>query len=200
MIFFADVSSSSCSHYHPPVTGAGTAAATDSCGVGSLSCGAAGAMQSAGGVDGVDYTSTTAAAGPGVAATPGGGGPGDPMMGSNPGDPGVPNMQPKPPGQSMMDKKPVRRIGAKPPPDRAPRSIYCFSIKNPFRKKCLQFVEWKPFEFLILLTILGNCVALAVYTPFPSEDTNEMNLILVSTITYLKMIISPSQPLIIKAG
>ena len=81
---------------------------------------------------------------------------------------------------SMMDKKPVRRIGAKPPPDRAPRSIYCFSVKNPFRKKCIQFVEWKPFEFLILFTILGNCVALAVYTPFPSEDTNEMNLILVS--------------------
>ena len=84
---------------------------------------------------------------------------------------------------SMMDKKPVRRIGAKPPPDRAPRSIFCFSVKNPFRKKCIQFVEWKPFEFLILFTILGNCVALAVYTPFPSEDTNEMNLILVSTIT-----------------
>jgi hypothetical protein len=83
---------------------------------------------------------------------------------------------------SMMDKKPVRRIGAKPPPDRALRSIYCFSVKNPFRKKCIQFVEWKPFEFLILFTILGNCVALAVYTPFPSEDTNEMNLILVSNL------------------
>lgn len=81
--------------------------------------------------------------------------------------------------ESMMDKKPVRRIGAKPPPDRAPRAIYCFSLKNPIRKKCLQIVEWKPFEFLILITILGNCVALAVYTPFPAEDTNEMNLILV---------------------
>ena len=81
---------------------------------------------------------------------------------------------------SMMDKKPVRRIGAKPPPDRAPRSIYCFSVKNIFRKKCIQFVEWKPFEFLILFTILGNCVALAVYSPFPAEDTNQVNLILVS--------------------
>ncbi len=78
------------------------------------------------------------------------------------------------------EKKPQRRVGAKPPPDRAPRSIYCFSVKNPLRKKCIEFVEWKPFEFLILFTILGNCVALAVYTPFPAEDTNEMNLILVS--------------------
>ena len=83
---------------------------------------------------------------------------------------------------SMMDKKPVRRIGAKPPPDRAPRAIYCFSLKNPIRKKFLEIVEWKPFEFLILLTIMGNCVALAVYTPFPANDTNEMNLILVSYI------------------
>ena len=41
-------------------------------------------------------------------------------------------------------------------------------------------MEWKPFEFLILFTIIGNCVALAVYTHFPAEDTNEMNLILVS--------------------
>ena len=82
--------------------------------------------------------------------------------------------------QSMMDKKPVRRIGAKPPPDRAPRAIYCFSLKNPIRKKFLEIVEWKPFEFLILLSIMANCVALAVYTPFPAEDTNEMNLLLVS--------------------
>jgi len=78
------------------------------------------------------------------------------------------------------ERKTQRRAGAKPPPDRAPRSIYCFSLKNPLRKRCLEFVEWKPFEFLILFTILGNCVALAVYTPFPNEDTNETNLILVS--------------------
>lgn len=86
---------------------------------------------------------------------------------------------PPAPGQGLMDKKPVRRIGAKPPPDRAPRAIFCFGLKNPIRKKFLEVVEWKPFEFLILITIMGNCVALAVYTPFPAEDTNEMNLILV---------------------
>ena len=37
---------------------------------------------------------------------------------------------PPAPGQGLMDKKPVRRIGAKPPPDRAPRSIFCFGLKN----------------------------------------------------------------------
>ena len=108
------------------------------------------------------------------APTGGGAGPGG---GAAPPPAQAPPAEEKP---SMMDKKPVRRIGAKPPPDRAPRAIYCFSLKNPIRKKFLDIVEWKPFEFLILLTIMGNCVALAVYTPFPANDTNEMNLILVS--------------------
>lgn len=98
--------------------------------------------------------------------------------------PGQPMQPPPPQTASLMDKKPVRRAGAKPPPDRAPRSIFCFSLKNPIRKQCLQIVEWKPFEFLILLTIMGNCVALAVYTPFPAEDTNETNLILVRIIEF----------------
>ena len=41
-------------------------------------------------------------------------------------------------GQQKPPAKQVRRIGAKPPPDRAPRSIYCFTLKNPLRKLCLQ--------------------------------------------------------------
>lgn len=37
-----------------------------------------------------------------------------------------------------------------------------------------------PFEWLILCTIFANCVALAVYTPFPSSDSNLTNAYLVS--------------------
>lgn len=36
----------------------------------------------------------------------------------------------------------------------------------------------RPFEYLILLTIFANCVALAVYTPFPNGDSNTTNIIL----------------------
>ncbi|CAC5406311.1 CACNA1D [Mytilus coruscus] len=32
-----------------------------------------------------------------------------------------------------------------------------------------------PFEFLILLTIFANCVALAIYTPYPEGDSNAVN-------------------------
>ena len=77
-------------------------------------------------------------------------------------------------------KKPARRMGAKPPPDRAQKAMGCLSLKNPLRKHCIAFVEWKPFDFFILFTIMGNCVCLAVYTPFPGQDSNETNAILVS--------------------
>ena len=39
---------------------------------------------------------------------------------------------------AAAEKKTIRRVGAKPPPDRAPRSIYCFSVKNPFRKRIIE--------------------------------------------------------------
>ena len=39
----------------------------------------------------------------------------------------------------------------------------------------------RPFEYLILVTIFANCVALAVYTPYPKGDSNNMNAALVST-------------------
>ncbi len=38
-----------------------------------------------------------------------------------------------------------------------------------------------PFEWLILVTIFANCVALAIYTPFPAGDSNHINNTLVST-------------------
>lgn len=40
---------------------------------------------------------------------------------------------------------------------------------------------FRPFEFLILLTIFANCVALAVYTPYPGSDSNVTNQTLVSS-------------------
>ncbi|XP_011637593.1 voltage-dependent calcium channel type D subunit alpha-1 [Pogonomyrmex barbatus] len=40
---------------------------------------------------------------------------------------------------------------------------------------CISVVEWKPFEWLILMTIFANCVALAVYTPYPAGDSNLTN-------------------------
>ncbi|CAH0562347.1 unnamed protein product [Brassicogethes aeneus] len=84
-------------------------------------------------------------------------------------------------------KRPVRR-GAKPPPDRPQRALFCLYLKNPVRKLCIEVVEWKPFEWLILFTIFANCVALAVYTPFPYSDSNTTNAYL-EKIEYIFLVI-----------
>lgn len=39
----------------------------------------------------------------------------------------------------------------------------------------------RPFEIIILMTIFANCVALAVYIPFPEDDSNATNSNLVSS-------------------
>ncbi len=41
--------------------------------------------------------------------------------------------------------------------------------------------SFTPFEWLILITIFANCVALAIATPFPQNDSNTINLTLVSS-------------------
>lgn len=84
-------------------------------------------------------------------------------------------------------KRPVRR-GGKPQPDRPQRALFCLTLKNPLRKLCIDIVEWKPFEYLILLTIFANCVALAVFTPFPYGDSNQTNAYL-EKIEYIFLVI-----------
>lgn len=101
-----------------------------------------------------------------------------------PGSAAGPNAAPAAPA---APKRPVRR-GGKPQPDRPQRALFCLTLKNPLRKLCIDIVEWKPFEYLILLTIFANCVALAVYTPFPCGDSNQTNLYL-EKIEYIFLVI-----------
>lgn len=58
---------------------------------------------------------------------------------------------------------------------RPPRTLYCFLLKNPIRKFCIQVAEYKAFECLVLVTIFANCIALAIYVPYPKSDSNDMN-------------------------
>ncbi|CAH1153243.1 unnamed protein product [Phaedon cochleariae] len=95
--------------------------------------------------------------------------------------------RPSPAAAAAAAKRPARRAG-KAPPDRPQRALFCLHLKNPLRKMCIDVVEWKPFEWLILLTIFANCVALAVFTPFPSSDSNTTNTYL-ETIEYIFLVI-----------
>ncbi|XP_074055285.1 voltage-dependent L-type calcium channel subunit alpha-1D isoform X6 [Macrotis lagotis] len=81
---------------------------------------------------------------------------------------------------------------------RPARALFCFSLNNPIRRACISIVEWKPFDIFILLAIFANCVALAVYIPFPEDDSNSTNhnlekveyafLIIFTVETFLKII------------
>ncbi|KAF4072330.1 hypothetical protein AMELA_G00261950 [Ameiurus melas] len=81
--------------------------------------------------------------------------------------------------------KKLQATGGNPRPA---RSLFFFTLKNPFRKTCINIVEWKPFEIIILLTIFANCVALAVFLPMPEDDTNATNSTLES-LEYIFLII-----------
>ncbi|XP_039761225.1 muscle calcium channel subunit alpha-1-like isoform X7 [Pararge aegeria] len=87
----------------------------------------------------------------------------------------------------VAPRKPARR-GAKVQQERPKRALFCLTLKNPLRKLCIDIVEWKPFEWMILTTIFANCVALAVYTPFPASDSNYTNWVL-EKIEYIFLVI-----------
>ncbi|EPQ10214.1 Voltage-dependent L-type calcium channel subunit alpha-1D [Myotis brandtii] len=65
---------------------------------------------------------------------------------------------------------------------RPARALFCLSLNNPIRRACISIVEWKPFDIFILLAIFANCVALAIYIPFPEDDSNSTNHNLVSVL------------------
>uniref|UniRef100_A0A8D0AAM8 Voltage-dependent L-type calcium channel subunit alpha n=1 Tax=Sander lucioperca TaxID=283035 RepID=A0A8D0AAM8_SANLU len=58
---------------------------------------------------------------------------------------------------------------------RPPRALFCLKLNNPIRRACISLVEWKPFDIFILIAIFANCMALAVYVPFPADDSNSTN-------------------------
>ncbi|XP_047516358.1 muscle calcium channel subunit alpha-1 isoform X6 [Pieris napi] len=87
----------------------------------------------------------------------------------------------------VAPRKPARR-GLKVQPERPKRALFCLTLKNPLRKLCIDIVEWKPFEWMILTTIFANCIALAVYTPYPASDSNYTNWVL-EKIEYIFLVI-----------
>ncbi|XP_078270774.1 voltage-dependent L-type calcium channel subunit alpha-1D-like isoform X8 [Rhinoraja longicauda] len=72
--------------------------------------------------------------------------------------------------------------------NRAARALFCLNLNNPIRRACISIVEWKPFDIFILIAIFANCVALAVYIPFPEDDSNSTNHDL-ETVEYAFLII-----------
>uniref|UniRef100_A0A915B5U1 Voltage-dependent L-type calcium channel subunit alpha n=1 Tax=Parascaris univalens TaxID=6257 RepID=A0A915B5U1_PARUN len=85
----------------------------------------------------------------------------------------------------QQQRKPLRQANVV---ERSERSLLCLTLSNPLRKACISIVEWRPFEWLILFMICANCIALAVYQPYPAQDSDTKNTIL-EQIEYLFIIV-----------
>uniref|UniRef100_A0A3Q4G1B9 Voltage-dependent L-type calcium channel subunit alpha n=1 Tax=Neolamprologus brichardi TaxID=32507 RepID=A0A3Q4G1B9_NEOBR len=117
------------------------------------------------------------------------------------GDPEKPNISSRPPVCTTSAPAPVGSLAQKKRQQyakskkqggstsgRPPRALFCLTLNNPIRRACISLVEWKPFDIFILLSIFANCVALAIYIPFPGDDSNSTNQEL-ETVEYAFLII-----------
>ncbi|XP_028967315.1 voltage-dependent calcium channel type A subunit alpha-1 [Galendromus occidentalis] len=56
------------------------------------------------------------------------------------------------------------------PGEKGPSALWLLSEDNPLRR-CTRFlIEWPPFEFMVLITIIANCVVLALEEHLPKGD------------------------------
>lgn len=54
--------------------------------------------------------------------------------------------------------------------NKGPTSLFILSEENCLRKHTRFIIEWPPFEYAVLLTIIANCVVLALEEHLPKQD------------------------------
>ncbi|XP_053178386.1 voltage-dependent R-type calcium channel subunit alpha-1E [Scomber japonicus] len=64
------------------------------------------------------------------------------------------------------------------------RSLFIFGEDNMVRKYAKKIIEWPPFEYMILATIIANCIVLALEQHLPGEDKTPMSKRLEKTEPY----------------
>ncbi|XP_064293175.1 voltage-dependent P/Q-type calcium channel subunit alpha-1A isoform X5 [Phalacrocorax carbo] len=114
----------------------------------------------------------------------GGGGPGGPGAAAGGRGAGGPR-QGGPPGAQRMYKQSMAQRARtmalyNPIPVRqncltVNRSLFLFSEDNVVRKYAKKITEWPPFEYMILATIIANCIVLALEQHLPDEDKTPMS-------------------------
>lgn len=66
------------------------------------------------------------------------------------------------------------------PPVQGPTSLFILSDENPIRRYTKFIIEWPPFEYAVLMTIIANCVVLALEEHLPNGDKTMLALKLVT--------------------
>ncbi|XP_059359981.1 probable voltage-dependent R-type calcium channel subunit alpha-1E isoform X7 [Carassius carassius] len=64
------------------------------------------------------------------------------------------------------------------------RSLFIFGEDNIVRKYAKKIIEWPPFEYMILATIIANCIVLALEQHLPGDDKTPMSKRLEKTEPY----------------
>ena len=81
--------------------------------------------------------------------------------------------------------------GAAPPPasgakkdtgpvDPGPTSLFLFTPSSPVRRLTTWFVNWPVFEWTIIITIIANCVVMALDDKLPFGDKTVLSIQMVS--------------------
>lgn len=65
-------------------------------------------------------------------------------------------------------------------PSQNTSSLFIFSEENIVRKFARRTIEWGPFEYMVLLTIIANCIVLALEEHLPNNDKTPLSISLVS--------------------
>lgn len=70
------------------------------------------------------------------------------------------------------------------PPASGPTSLFILTEENPIRKYTRFIIEWPPFEYAVLTTIIANCVVLALEEHLPDGDRTTLAKQLEATEVY----------------
>ncbi|XP_069871302.1 voltage-dependent N-type calcium channel subunit alpha-1B isoform X4 [Dipodomys merriami] len=115
----------------------------------------------------------------------GGAGGAERARGGGPGGPGGPGPGALPPGQRVLYKQSIAQrartmalynpIPVKQNCFTVNRSLFVFSEDNVVRKYAKRITEWPPFEYMILATIIANCIVLALEQHLPDGDKTPMS-------------------------
>lgn len=82
-----------------------------------------------------------------------------------------------------------------------PTSLFLFTEDSPIRKCARFIIEWPPFEYAVLFTIVTNCVVLALEEHLPKDDQTILARQLAKTeIYFLSMFCIESSLKIIALG
>lgn len=73
--------------------------------------------------------------------------------------------------------------GKRAPGEQGPTSLFLLTDDNPIRRQVRWIIEWPVFEYGVIVTIIANCVVLAMEEHLPGGDRTPLAQQLVSSLS-----------------